>query len=82
MTKGDFLAHLANFAIDYHKQAPESVVKNSHMNKLDHDDDVEKEVSDAVIVDFINYIGTRMGVDYAMYTTDLTGEKRKLSAEK
>ena len=79
MTKGDFLAHLANYAIDYNKSAPESVVKNHHMNQLDADAVVDKTVSDAVVIDFINYIGVRMGVEYAMYTSDLVGEKRKIS---
>jgi len=28
-------------------------------------------ISDAIIVDFINYVGASNGVDYAMYTRDL-----------
>jgi hypothetical protein len=33
--------------------------------------DIDKDGVDALLVDLINYIGVRMGVDYGLYTKDL-----------
>lgn len=32
---------------------------------------LQRETTDAILVDFINYVGAQFGVDYAMYTSDL-----------
>ena len=42
------------------------------MNKgIDDLDIIRQDVIDAVLVDFINYIGVKSGIDYALYTSDL-----------
>ena len=34
-------------------------------------EDVSQNIIDALLIDFINYVGMGQGVDYAIYTTDL-----------
>lgn len=67
----EFLEMLTKYAKDYSLIAGESVKRNSHMNNVDEGETVNKEISDAVLVDFINYIGMKHCVDYALYTKDL-----------
>jgi len=76
MTVGEFLKALSNYAKEYRKEACVSIVRNRHMNKLCENHKVDKDVVEAVIVDFINYIGVCNCVDYAMYTSDLSDSGR------
>lgn len=72
LTTGELLKTLTNFAKDYVKEAPESVIHNKHMNDLTPRTVVEKRMTDAVVVDFINYIGLQYGVDYGLHTYHLS----------
>jgi len=36
-----------------------------------------KKVREAVIVDFVNYVGVCCGIDLAMYTSDIASEREK-----
>jgi hypothetical protein len=76
----DVLESLKNYAIEYKKSGIiKSLIRNSHMNEVSKDIKITNKEVDAVIVDFINYIAMMHGVDYALYTKDLTNEK-KMSA--
>lgn len=65
------LASLTNYARTYTKTGVESVIRNRHMNELESADLINQKQIEAVIVDFINYIGAHCGVDYALNTSDL-----------
>lgn len=67
----DLLNMLTEYAKKYHETAPASIVRNHHMNDLQTNDVIEQSHTDAVLVDFINFIGAKHGVDYALYTSDL-----------
>jgi hypothetical protein len=41
------------------------------MNEIKKDEEIDQRVIDAVLVDFINFIGVKHGIDYALYTSDL-----------
>jgi len=41
---------------------------------MSHRENIPQEVVDALLVDFINYVGVWQGVDYGMYTKDLNEE--------
>ena len=71
MTKIDLLNLLTRNAKDYQKHAADSVIRNNHMNKLNKESEINKDVIDAILVDFINYVGAVQGVDYGLYTSDL-----------
>ena len=62
----------AGYAKKYRVEAKKSLQRNSHMNQLDEGEQVQQRIIDAVLVDFINYVGLKHGIDYAMYTKDLT----------
>lgn len=36
---------------------------------------VDSEIVDAILVDFINFVGIKSGIDYALYTSDLNKEE-------
>ena len=69
----EVLDKLATYARFYREDAVESVKRNSHMNEATGNTIDQKDV-DALLVDFINYIASRHGVDYAMYVEDLSGK--------
>jgi hypothetical protein len=72
----DVLNFLVSYAKKYVKEGKDSVKKNRHMNELEKDDSVTQQQVEAVVVDFINYIGVKCGIDYALYTSDVQeGEK-------
>jgi hypothetical protein len=56
----------------YLPQAHESLLRNKHMNALDGSETLDRKVTDAIVVDFINYVGTHMGIDAALYTVDVS----------
>jgi hypothetical protein len=41
------------------------------MNQIEGGEKVQQRIIDAVLVDFINYIGMKHGIDYGIYTKDL-----------
>ena len=65
------LEKLSKYAIEYQPQSVESLRRNHHMNKITPKMKINQDVVDAVLVDFINFIGVQHCVDYAMYTSDL-----------
>ena len=62
---------IAEYARKYKEDSQESIKRNSHMNRIPKGESVEQKHIDAVLVDFINYIGMKYGIDYGMYTIDL-----------
>lgn len=72
MNKIELLTYLTNTAKVYRPDAVASVLRNRHMNQIADSEYPHQNVVDAVLVDFINYIGTRNGIDYALYTKDLS----------
>lgn len=67
----EVLETLADGAKKYAKDAQASLKRNNHMNEINDRNLPTQEQIDAVLVDFINFVGVRCGVDYAMYTKDL-----------
>lgn len=81
LTSGELLRLLTNFAKDYAKEGAESINRNNHMNDVPKTETVSQKVVDAVLVDFINYIGVRYLVDYGLYTSDLSQPKEPVEFE-
>lgn len=73
MIKADYLDILTNNAKKYRKDANDSINRNSHMNRSTGDEINQHDI-DALLVDFINFVGMQMGVDYAVYTHDIVDE--------
>lgn len=82
MTKIDFLNALTHYAKNYAPQAAESVIRNSHMNDLDKIKSKAPSQAqiDALLVDFINYIGACQCVDYGIYASDLRDAREVVDA--
>ena len=70
MTKIDLLNMMKKFAVDYRESANTSIKRNNHMNNATGAEIAQEDV-DALLVDFINYVGVKQGVDYALYASDL-----------
>lgn len=62
---------LQKAAVKYRKTAQETVIRNNHMNDLKGDEKISQETIDAVLVDYINFIAMKAGLDYGLYTEDL-----------
>lgn len=67
----DLLELLKKSAQNYRIDAPNSLIRNNHMNELMKNEEVSQHVVDAVLVDFVNHIAAKHGIDYALYTLDL-----------
>ncbi len=67
----EVLNKTADYAKKYRSEAQKSLERNNHMNQIEDSEQVQQRIIDAVLVDFINYIGVKHGIDYAMYTKDL-----------
>lgn len=67
----EVLEALTNYAKGYIKDGKESVLRNRHMNELKQDDNITQVQVEAVVTDFINYIGAKCCIDLALYTSDL-----------
>lgn len=65
----EFLENIKEFAIDYREESIDSLQRNSHMHNASGAPN--QEDIDAVLIDFINFIGRKYGVDYGMYAEDL-----------
>lgn len=59
------------YADKYSEEAKISLVRNNHMNEIKKNEEIDQRVIDAVLVDFINFIGVKHGIDYALHTSDL-----------
>jgi hypothetical protein len=46
------------------------------MNNLEDDHVIDRDVVEAAIIDFINYVAGMWGVDYGIYTRDLNDPRR------
>lgn len=68
MTKIELLEMLKNCAIKY-RQDTNSVSRNKHLTNLS--EEPSQEIKDAVLTDFINYVGVFQGVDYALAVEDI-----------
>jgi len=81
----EFLEMTTKFAKDYVPNAAESIGRNSHMHNVNEDyaKSLSQDVVEAVLVDFINYMGMRNGVDYALNASDLkhTEDENKAKAQ-
>ncbi len=73
MRKIDLLNLIEGNVRTYRLDANDSLRRNSHMNAnvMAHRENIPQEVVDALLVDFINYVGVWQGVDYGMYVEDL-----------
>lgn len=65
MTNGELLSFLEKRAIEYREGALSSIRRNRHMNEHTGADIAQEDV-DALLVDFINFIASRMGGDYGL----------------
>jgi hypothetical protein len=70
MSSIEFLVLNTNLAKQYRLQAALSIGRNAHLTNLSSKTPSQAEI-DAVLVDFINYVGTVNGVDYALNVNDL-----------
>lgn len=75
MTKIQLLEMLKDYAVEYSAMVEESIHRNNHMNNIVEGDTVKQHISDAILVDFLNYVGMKQAVDYGMYTSDLVKER-------
>jgi hypothetical protein len=71
MNKIELLTLLTEHAKEFRKDSG-WYTRNGHMNDIE-DCPLRKDI-DAVLSGFINYIGMSMGVDYALYASDLKEE--------
>jgi hypothetical protein len=67
----EVLEKTADYAKKYRSEAQQSLERNNHMNQIEDGEQVQQRIIDAVLVDFINYIGVKHGIDFGMYTKDL-----------
>jgi len=70
----EYLEILKNKAKKYRTRSEHSVQINQHMNNLEDGVNIDQDVIDAILVDFINSVATDIGVDYALYADDLKEE--------
>jgi hypothetical protein len=68
MTKIELLEMLKNCAIKYRKDT-NSVSRNQHLTNMK--EEPSQEIKDAVLIDFINYVGMFQGIDYALAVEDI-----------
>ena len=68
MTKIELLTMLTDIARDFRKDGGH-YERNAHMHPVT--ECPPQDVIDTVLTGFINRVGSSMGVDYAMYATDL-----------
>lgn len=71
MTKIELLEYLTKIAKEYRMGCTTSVARNQHMNETKGECNVEQNIVDAILVDFINHIGVDQCVDYGLYSKDL-----------
>jgi len=67
----ELLDKITKDAKEYRKEAQESISRNHHMNEIEDGEQLQQRHIDATLVDFINYVGRKYGINYAIYTQDL-----------
>ncbi len=75
MTKKELLQMLEREARDYRNDVLDSVIRNSRMSNLTEADTREirrtptifRRFAEAVLVDFVNTVGTSQGLDYGLH---------------
>lgn len=72
----DMLKLTVGYAEEYRVEAQESLQRNNHMNEIEGGEKVQQRHIDAILVDFINHIAVKHGVDYGLYTKDLTNKTK------
>lgn len=72
MTIIELLEMLTKYAISYRKDE-NSVTRNYHLTNLK--EEPSQEIKDAILTDFINYVGYQQCVDYALSAEDLKKEE-------
>jgi len=71
MTRGELVGLIAKYAKEYRKLGVlESVKRNSHMSQY-KGEQVSPQTIDAILVDFVNFVGMKQCLDFGMYTKDL-----------
>jgi len=70
MTKGELLQMLCDDAKSYCPGAAMSIARNSHMNEY-QGEYVSQIVVEALIVDFVNFVGSKQCLDLGFYTKHL-----------
>jgi len=70
MANGELMKMLVKYAKEYAPDCLESIKCNSHMNKY-RGKVVAQTTIDAILVDFVNFIGHGQGLDLGLYTRDL-----------
>lgn len=68
---GRELMSLTRQAQEYRADAQKSLERNRHMNEIEQGEQVQQRIIDAVLTDFINYLGMKQGADFGLYTEDL-----------
>ena len=80
MTKGEFLSMMTDYASLYRENGKENIEMNKHLHDL-NDEQIDKiEVSEieAILADFICWVGYNWGVDYALRACDLSSHATKV----
>lgn len=71
MTRGELVELIAKYAKQYRKTGVlESLQRNHHMNQYEGEQ-VSAQTIDAILVDFVNFVGYKQCLDFGMYTRDL-----------
>lgn len=70
LTAGDLIDILIKDAQGYAPGSVASIKRNKHMNNCEGKK-IDQDVVDAVIVDYLNYIASRYGMDLGLYVKDL-----------
>lgn len=71
MTSLDIINIIKTFADNYRVDASKSIIRNCHMHNYKTIGEIEQDLIDAVLVDFINYMAFKHGIDYGLYSSDL-----------
>ena len=72
MSKKVLLTMLEDIAREYRTKCLPSILRNNHMNEVAPDIKIPSQKGvDAILVDFVNYVGTYQGLDYGLYTKRL-----------
>jgi len=73
MNEGQLFKILVRTINEYRLDANDSLRRCSNMNEkvMENRENIPQEIIDALLVDFVNYFGSRRGGDYGLYTEDL-----------
>jgi hypothetical protein len=69
-TKKVFYDILIDMAKEYRLKAKENVIRNGHMNETKNFNVSQTDI-DAILVDYINFVMYKQGLDLGLYTKDL-----------